>query len=51
MGGLSPWRANLITELRYLPGLTCLKRQVSITLNNPLAWEIDQLHPNHPAKW
>jgi hypothetical protein len=20
-------------------------------VNNPFAWEIDQLHPNHPSKW
>ncbi len=32
-GGLNPWRANLITELIYSQGFTCLRRQVSMTLN------------------
>jgi putative transposase len=47
--GTPVWQRNYYEHIiRNQDALAKIRKYI---VNNPLAWEIDQLHPNHPAKW
>jgi REP element-mobilizing transposase RayT len=47
--GTPVWQRNYYDHIiRNEESLNKIRQYV---LNNPLSWEVDQLHPNNPSKW
>jgi REP element-mobilizing transposase RayT len=43
------WQRNYYEHIiRDEPSCDTLRQYIA---NNPLSWEIDQLHPNNPSRW
>lgn len=47
--GVPVWQRNYYEHIiRNEESLQYIRQY---TINNPLSWELDQLHPNNPSKW
>lgn len=47
--GISLWQRNYYEHIiRNEESLNTIRQYI---INNPLSWEVDQLHPNNPSKW
>ncbi|MFB2934927.1 transposase [Aerosakkonemataceae cyanobacterium BLCC-F154] len=47
--GVPVWQRNYYEHIiRNEESLECIRQYI---MNNPLSWELDQLHPNNPSKW
>jgi len=47
--GTPVWQRNYYEHI--IRNQDALAKIREYMINNPIVWEIDQLHPNHPAKW
>ena len=49
MPGVPVWQRNYYEHI--IRNDADLQRIREYIVNNPLKWDLDQLHPNHPSKW